>query len=175
MSGRAAGTRRPRCRSMRLVDDTGRLIRAPEVRFSCDEIGLDAFGYNIENRMLVEALEERAAELPDLTRFDDEAEAVDPGEADVRDPHRTGQIAVSARLVVGADGRQSLCREAAGIEVRRRALDQAAVTFNVVSFAAAPQYLDRISYRRRVRAYSCRCPATAPAWSGSRTPARPSG
>src|ERR1700712_2388221 len=25
---------------MRLVDDTGRLIRAPEVRFSCEEIGL---------------------------------------------------------------------------------------------------------------------------------------
>ena len=35
---------------MRLVDDTGRLIRAPEVRFSSDEIGLDEFGYNIENR-----------------------------------------------------------------------------------------------------------------------------
>jgi len=30
--------------------DTGRLIRAPEVRFSCDEIGLDVFGYNIDNR-----------------------------------------------------------------------------------------------------------------------------
>src|ERR1700732_1879317 len=27
-------------RTMRLVDDTGRLIRAPEVGFSCDEIGL---------------------------------------------------------------------------------------------------------------------------------------
>ena len=29
---------------MRLVDDAGRLIRAPEVRFSAQEIGLDAFG-----------------------------------------------------------------------------------------------------------------------------------
>src|SRR5436853_7545049 len=27
--------------AMRLVDDTGRVIRAPEVRFSSDEIGLD--------------------------------------------------------------------------------------------------------------------------------------
>ena len=44
-------------RVMRLVDDTGRLIRAPEVRFSSDEIGLDAFGYNIENRALMAALE----------------------------------------------------------------------------------------------------------------------
>ena len=54
----------PRCKdqaaplqAMRLVDDTGRLIRAPEVRFSCDEIGLDVFGYNIENRALIAALE----------------------------------------------------------------------------------------------------------------------
>src|SRR5258708_9379858 len=36
-------------RAMRLADDTGRLIRAPEARFSCGEIGLDVFGYNIEN------------------------------------------------------------------------------------------------------------------------------
>ena len=38
---------------------------------------------------------------------------------------------LSARLVVGADGRQSLCREAAGIEVKRRDLNQAALTFNI--------------------------------------------
>ncbi len=39
--------------AMRLVDDTGRLIRAPEVRFSSEEIGLDQFGYNIQNRVLL--------------------------------------------------------------------------------------------------------------------------
>ena len=48
---------------MRLVDDTGRLVRSPEVRFSSDEIGLEAFGYNIENRDLIAALEARAAAL----------------------------------------------------------------------------------------------------------------
>ena len=46
---------------MRIVDDTGRLWRAPEVKFEADEIDLDAFGYNIENRHLVAALEQRAA------------------------------------------------------------------------------------------------------------------
>src|SRR3954469_13515205 len=96
--------------SMRLVDDTGRLIRAPEVRFSADEIGLDEFGYNIENRLLIDALEQRAAELPALTRFDNEAESVCL--IDTRVAIGTGQQqSVSARLVVGADGRQSLCRE----------------------------------------------------------------
>jgi 2-octaprenyl-6-methoxyphenol hydroxylase len=127
----------PRCRDkaaelqvMRLVDDTGRLIRAPEVRFSCDEIGLDVFGYNVENRVLLAALEQRAAELSGLTRFDDEAAAINPQD-EVVAIHTGHGKAVSARLVVGADGRQSLCREAARIEVKRRELHQAALTFNI--------------------------------------------
>jgi 2-octaprenyl-6-methoxyphenol hydroxylase len=117
-------------RTMRLVDDTGRLIRAPEVRFSCDEIGLDAFGYNIENSVLIAALEQRAAELPGLTRFDDEADTVLPEDAVVTILTGGGE-SLSARLVIGADGRQSHCREAAGITVRRRELNQAALTFNI--------------------------------------------
>jgi 2-octaprenyl-6-methoxyphenol hydroxylase len=116
--------------AMRLVDDTGRLIRAPEVRFSADEIGLEAFGYNIENRILVAALEARAAEIEGLTRLDDEAESVVPGDDEVTITTAAG-ASVSARLVVGADGRHSLCREAAGIAVTRRELDQAALTFNI--------------------------------------------
>jgi 2-octaprenyl-6-methoxyphenol hydroxylase len=117
-------------RTMRLVDDTGRLIRAPEVRFSSDEIGLDEFGHNIENRLLLAALEQRAAEIPALTRFDDDAESVCP--IDTRVAIGTGQRkSLSARLVVGADGRHSLCREAAGITIKRRALNQAALTFNI--------------------------------------------
>jgi 2-octaprenyl-6-methoxyphenol hydroxylase len=127
----------PRCRdhaaaltTMRLVDDTGRLIRAPEVRFVSSEIGLDAFGQNIENRTLVAALEERAAELSNLTRIDDEAETISPDDAAVTIKTRNG-TSLSARLVVGADGRHSLCREAAGIEMVRRELGQSALTFNV--------------------------------------------
>jgi 2-octaprenyl-6-methoxyphenol hydroxylase len=116
--------------TMRLVDDTGRLVRAPEVRFSSDEIGLDQFGYNIENRALMMALEQRAAEFPNLTRIDDDADTVCPEETEVAIRTRHGR-SPSARLVVGADGRQSLCREAARIEVRRRDLKQAAVTFNI--------------------------------------------
>jgi 2-octaprenyl-6-methoxyphenol hydroxylase len=116
--------------TMRLVDDTGRLVRAPEVRFSSDEISLDQFGYNIENRALMMALEQRAAEIPSLTRIDDDADTVRPEEAEVAIRTRLGQ-SLAARLVVGADGRRSLCREAAGIEVRRRDLNQAAVTFNI--------------------------------------------
>jgi 2-octaprenyl-6-methoxyphenol hydroxylase len=127
----------PRCRdkaaalrTMRLVDDTGRLIRAPEVRFSSDEIGLEQFGYNIDNRSLMVALEDRAAELSNLTRFDDEAAAIDPQDAIVAVHTGKGEE-LSARLVVGADGRGSPSREAAGIGISRRDLHQSALTFNI--------------------------------------------
>jgi 2-octaprenyl-6-methoxyphenol hydroxylase len=116
---------------MRLVDDTGRLIRAPEVRFSAQAIGLDAFGHNVENRVLMAALEDRAAELANLMRFDDAAEGVSPGDAQADIRTRQGQ-SLFARLVVGADGRHSLCRDAAGIDVERRDLNQSALTFNIV-------------------------------------------
>lgn len=127
----------PRCRdkaaalqTMRLVDDTGRLIRAPEVRFSSDEIGLKQFGYNIDNRSLIAALEERAAELSNLTRHDDEAASIELGDTEVSIRTSRGEV-LTARLVVGADGRQSPSRAAAGIEVRRRDLHQSALTFNI--------------------------------------------
>jgi 2-octaprenyl-6-methoxyphenol hydroxylase len=116
--------------TMRLVDDTGRLIRAPEVRFSSEEIGLDQFGYNIDNRTLMAALEQRAAELSGLTRFDDEAAVVDPQDATVS-IHTNAGGSLSAGLVIGADGRQSLSRDAAGIDVKRRDLHQSALTFNI--------------------------------------------
>ena len=64
---RAAASRRRRCEVMRIVDATARLMRAPEVCFTASEIGLEAFGHNIENRFLVAALDARARELPALT------------------------------------------------------------------------------------------------------------
>jgi 2-octaprenyl-6-methoxyphenol hydroxylase len=117
-------------RVMRLVDDTGRLVRAPEVRFSSEEIGREAFGYNIDNRALMAALEQHAADLSNLTRLDDEAETILPHDEVAGIHTRQGQD-LSVRLVVGADGRKSISRDAAGIAVKRRPLDQTAITFNV--------------------------------------------
>jgi 2-octaprenyl-6-methoxyphenol hydroxylase len=122
---RAAGLR-----AMRLVDDTGRLIRAPEVRFVAEEIGRDVFGYNIANSVLVDALEKRAADIAGLTRIAEDAAEIVTADAAGSIVTSSGRT-LSAQLVVGADGRHSLCREAAGIAVSRRPLDQAALTFNI--------------------------------------------
>ncbi len=118
-------------RVMRIVDDTGRLWRAPEVKFDAYEIDLEAFGYNIENRHLVAALEKRAADLPTLRLITDEVREVVPGEHDVTVSLKNGDE-LRAPLVVGADGRHSLCREAAGIEVTQRRYRQTALTVSFV-------------------------------------------
>ena len=117
-------------RTMRIVDATGRLVRAPEVRFSSDEIGLDAFGYNIENRHLTAALDARAQALSSLARIDGEATAIEASGDGVTITLAGGRT-VQAKLVVGADGRHSLCRTAAGIETTGRRYPQVALTFNL--------------------------------------------
>ena len=115
-------------RKIRLIDATQRLIRAPEVLFTAAEIGLDAFGYNIENRHLITALEARAVELQ-LARIAGAAVSIAPDAAGVSIKHTDGEARV--RLVIGADGRRSLCRAAAGIETTQRAYPQTALTLNL--------------------------------------------
>jgi 2-octaprenyl-6-methoxyphenol hydroxylase len=115
-------------RKIRLIDDTQRLIRAPEVLFTAAEIDLDAFGHNIENRHLLAALEARAAQLK-LARIAGAAVSITPDADGVSIKHVDGETRV--RLVIGADGRRSLCRAAAGIETTRRAYPQAALTLNL--------------------------------------------
>jgi 2-octaprenyl-6-methoxyphenol hydroxylase len=114
-------------RTMRIVDDTGRLWRAPEVKFEADEIDLEAFGYNIANRDLVAALEQRARGLENLRMIDDEVVGVEPSEGAVAVSLKSG-AELKGPLVVGADGRNSLCRKAAAIATDERKYRQVALT-----------------------------------------------
>jgi 2-octaprenyl-6-methoxyphenol hydroxylase len=115
-------------RKIRLIDATQRLIRAPEVLFAADEIGLDAFGHNIENRHLIAALEARAAALK-LPRIAGAALSVASDATGVTIRHSKGEARV--KLVIGADGQRSLCRAAAGIGTSRRTYPQIALTLNL--------------------------------------------
>jgi len=118
-------------RRMRIVDDTGRLLRAPEITFDAAEIGIEAFGYNTQNRDLLAALDNAARLLGgSLNRIDSAARAVTVGDTGVTIGLENGNEVV-ARLVIGADGRGSLCRAATGIESNVRAYPQTALTFNL--------------------------------------------
>jgi 2-octaprenyl-6-methoxyphenol hydroxylase len=115
---------------MRIVDATARLVRAPEVSFAASEIGLEAFGHNIENRHLVAALQMQAAALPSLTWIKDDAAAVASDGAGAIVALKSGEQ-ITARLIIGADGRHSLCRAAAGIETDGHRYPQTALTLNL--------------------------------------------
>jgi len=115
-------------RSLRIVDATGRLIRAPEVIFHASEIGLDAFGYNIPNPALLAALEAAVA-ARGITRRIGSIEAIEVGAAETTAVLSDG-ARVSAPLIVAADGRRSVIRTAVGIETADWRYDQAALVVN---------------------------------------------
>jgi 2-octaprenyl-6-methoxyphenol hydroxylase len=108
---------------MRIVDDTGRLPRAPEIAFDAHEIDLDQFGYNVPNDALNAALDQRLAESG-VRRI--AAPASGFRDAGTAGEVVAGEATVRATLVVAADGARSVIREAAGISVRQWAYDQQA-------------------------------------------------
>jgi 2-octaprenyl-6-methoxyphenol hydroxylase len=114
-------------RGLRLIDDTGALFPPRPVEFHCSEIGLKTFGWNVENDRMADALAACAEATPGLERVKTPvASHVFGGEAALArlDDGR----AVAAALVVGADGRASPARRAAGLTVRRRRYPQSALT-----------------------------------------------
>lgn len=112
---------------MRLVDDSGSLFRQPPVEFRASEIELDAFGWNIENADLTEALAEAAKARPGLHLLPGLVRTIEPEDDAVR-LSGEGFAPLRARLVVGADGRNSQVRAAAGITSRDWRYPQVALT-----------------------------------------------
>ena len=116
-------------RTMRIIDGTRRLIRAPEVTFEASEIGLEAFGQNVANAALVGALE-RVIASRSIARVEALAESIAVVDDHLIITLSTGDQLV-VRLAVAADGRNSRVREAAGIAVNTWGYDQAAVVCNL--------------------------------------------
>ncbi|HVT56469.1 MAG TPA: UbiH/UbiF family hydroxylase [Xanthobacteraceae bacterium] len=113
---------------LRLIDDTRRILRAPEVLFDSGELGLDAFGYNVENEMLREVLLTASRQSPKIRVVETPASSVQPDEHGVT--LTVGDQQERVRLVAASDGRKSICRAAAGIGMRSRALPQTAIVLN---------------------------------------------
>jgi 2-octaprenyl-6-methoxyphenol hydroxylase len=112
-------------KAIRIVDASRSLLRAPDIEFQAGEIGLDAFGFNIPNTILTETLLTAAKKALRLVVPANVARiALGSDEARLE---RSDGGAIRAKLVVGADGRNSICREAAGITVRQWRYDQAAI------------------------------------------------
>lgn len=114
--------------AIRIIDDTGGWPRAPEVLFTAADVGLAAFGYNVPNAILVEAMLARARHEPLLELLETRGVARLETSSDGVVATTEEGYAFAAGLAVAADGRKSRCREAAGIEIRRWTYKQSAVT-----------------------------------------------
>lgn len=116
--------------AMRIVDDTGRLARAPTVEFRASEIGRSSFGSNVLNAQIHAGLRQAAEAFAGRLGIVEEAAAdvVVDGDRVIVETNSGRRIDVS--LVVGADGRHSLVRRAAGIDMRIWSYPQSAIVLN---------------------------------------------
>jgi len=114
-------------RALRLIDDTGSMWRAPTVEFHAGEIGLEAFGWNIENADLVETLAIGAGRRDRLTTIASRIAAYQWAEGPALARCEDGGL-IAARLIVAADGRESPARLSADISIRTQRLRQTALT-----------------------------------------------
>ena len=118
--------------TMRLIDAGGEANAAREIAdFHAAEISTPPFGWNVANRDMRRALTAQC-EAHDL------AEIAFGVSLESLTPRRARQIArlsdgraVGARLVVGADGRNSAVRRLAGIGEKRTSYGQKALVFTV--------------------------------------------
>lgn len=107
---------------IRIIDATNRLIRAPETLFDAPEAGLDAFGWNFANMALMERFHAVAATLDNLEIRNLGVTALSGTTVTLTDG-----TSLAAPLIVGADGKKSLIRGAAGLQAREAAFTQSAL------------------------------------------------
>lgn len=114
---------------MRLHDDSME-GQAPIISdFEATQIGMDAYGYNIPNDHLRAALFEAAQEAENITLLT--PEKLHDYRIENHAVHarlESGQV-IQARLLIGADGRNSIVRSIAGIQTRRHEYGRNAITF----------------------------------------------
>ncbi|WP_105382428.1 UbiH/UbiF family hydroxylase [Neorhizobium alkalisoli] len=114
---------------MQIIDATKRLLRAPTAQFRAMDVGLYAFGYNIPNNALTQTLDAAVAAEPNITKIEQSVETLDYS-AERAAITLTGGSTITADFVVGADGRKSKTRDAAGIGTRTWSYPQSALVLN---------------------------------------------
>ncbi len=113
--------------TLRIIDDTGSLFRAPPASFQARELGLQAFGSNIENWKLVKILSEAATASPMIHFIEDHVQSYD-FKPDYVQIYLENGGELRSKLVVAADGFKSAAREAGQIALKQWIYPQTALT-----------------------------------------------
>jgi 2-octaprenyl-6-methoxyphenol hydroxylase len=124
-------------RKLRLVDDTGSPFPAPALIFSAEEIGKAEFGWNTPLAALLATLTEKAQAL-DVHICAGQAEKMILAPTSARVTLHDGE-AIAGRVILAADGRESIIRRSAGISASEWTYDQTALA---LSFAHSAPHRD---------------------------------
>lgn len=104
-------------RQIRIIDATDRLLRAPETVFDAGETGQAAFGWNFPNEALLDVFERARAGLGNLEVRQDVLKSLARTEDGFMLQLHGGEE-LSARLVIGADGKRSKVRDFSAIGIK---------------------------------------------------------
>ncbi|PHR55161.1 MAG: hypothetical protein COA47_14275 [Robiginitomaculum sp.] len=117
---------------MRIIDAGGPPdAAAVSADFDASEIGDGPFGWNLPNMAIRQAALARLAQLPNVTQYPDTRFArLTPRRVEARVALSDG-TQLSAKLLIGADGRKSAVRKAAGIGTKIHRYGQKALVFTV--------------------------------------------
>jgi len=119
-------------KTMRIVDGTNRLIRAPQTDFHASEIDLDAFGYNLKNSDILKVLNKKISEHSNITQIDGVVKSIKTHGAHELLSIETAEdkIEVVTSFIVGADGRNSIVRSNKETTVREWQYPQSALVLD---------------------------------------------
>ncbi|WP_137392047.1 FAD-dependent monooxygenase [Rhodoligotrophos defluvii] len=130
---------------LRLIDETGRLVRSPSVTFDARELGDQPFGWNIPNEALSQALQTLIAGQ-DITVYDDAVVRWLEPRNGYTLAHLSDGRCLSARAIIAADGAGSPCRSSAGIKTYGTVYQQQAIA---TTFAHSEPHHDCSTERHR--------------------------
>jgi 2-octaprenyl-6-methoxyphenol hydroxylase len=112
-------------KAIRILDDTKRLLRAPNVTFHAKETGMERFGLNISNADLNAALS-KALKEQNVEWCEDYLESLECETSSCM-LHTQDGHAFKTGIVIAADGKKSPCRKAAGIKAVKWSYPQSAL------------------------------------------------
>jgi 2-octaprenyl-6-methoxyphenol hydroxylase len=123
-------------KTMRLIDGSKRLLRAPTVEFHDHEMELPAFGHNVPNAALLGALNAELQSAKNITHYDCSLKSINDANNVANEDVTTSQLTlenndtIQAALTIAADGRNSIIRETLGFSTRTWSYPQHAMVVN---------------------------------------------